>query len=187
MVRKLSLGSWRRWSKANRDGSLRENMAKADIKASPRGIAGSSDRGSGTSSQRARTRRKRASAERCLRAFLAERPMAGNSFCPKVKMGKPGKYFVSWLYERQGQNRQPVPKNSTGRELLFHSIPPWRLARNVFPRPPRQTIASAWQYSACCQTTRQAGTPECAARVERWNEYRRRRSSNAAHDPTPNP
>src|SRR6266436_2621056 len=118
MVRKLSLGSWRRWSKANRDGSLRENMAKADIKASPRGIAGSSDRGSGTSSQRARTRRKRASAERCLRAFLAERPMAGNSFCPKVKMGKPGKYFVSWLYERQGQNRQPVPKNSTGRELL---------------------------------------------------------------------
>src|SRR6266446_2800421 len=121
MVRKLSLGSWRRWSKANRDGSLRENMAKADIKASPRGIAGSSDRGSGTSSQRARTRRKRASAERCLRAFLAERPMACNSCCPKVKKGKPGKYFVSWLYERQGQNRQPVPKNSTGRELLVNA------------------------------------------------------------------
>src|SRR6266478_3345224 len=119
MVRKLSFGSWRRWSKANRDGSLRENMAKADIRASPRGISGSSERGSRTSSQRERTSRKRASADRFLRAFLAERLMAGNSFCPKVKMGKPGKYFVSWLYEREGQNRQPVPRKSTGRELLL--------------------------------------------------------------------
>jgi hypothetical protein len=44
--------------------------------------------------------------------------MASNSFCPKVKMGKPGRHFVSWLYEREGQNRQPVPRKSTGRELL---------------------------------------------------------------------
>src|SRR5208283_99565 len=118
MVRKLSLGSWRRSSKASRDGSLRENMAKADIKASCRGISGSSERGSGISSQRERMRRKRASAERFLRAFLAEKPMDRNSFCAKVKMGRPEKYFVSWLYEREDQNRQPVPRKTTGRELL---------------------------------------------------------------------
>ena len=47
MVRKLSLGSRRRWSKASRDGSLSENIAKADIRASAKGISTSPDRGSG--------------------------------------------------------------------------------------------------------------------------------------------
>src|SRR5215470_3319391 len=102
MVRKLSLGSWRRWSKASRDGSLRENMAKADIKASPKGMSTSAERASKISLKPHRIRRKRESAERSLRAFLAERPMAGNSFCPRVKIGKPGKYSVSLHYEREG-------------------------------------------------------------------------------------
>jgi len=44
--------------------------------------------------------------------------MDRNSFCAKVKMGRPEKYFVSWLYEREDQNRQPVPRKTTGRELL---------------------------------------------------------------------
>src|SRR5712692_6632790 len=101
-VRKLSLGSWRRSSKASKDGSLSENMAKADIKVSPRGISTSPDRPSAMLSKPERTRRKRESAERSLRAFLAERTIAGNSFCLRVKMGKPVKYCVSWHYEREG-------------------------------------------------------------------------------------
>jgi hypothetical protein len=44
--------------------------------------------------------------------------MAGNSFCLKVKMGKPGKYSGSWLYERKGQNQRPVQRKSIDRELL---------------------------------------------------------------------
>src|SRR5438034_788657 len=39
MVRKLSLGSRRRASKASKEGSLRENMAKADIRAAARGMS----------------------------------------------------------------------------------------------------------------------------------------------------
>src|ERR1700730_933138 len=106
MVRKLSLGSWRRWSKASKEGSLRENMAKADMRASAKGTATSPERVSATASKPARTSRKRASAERSLRAFLAERPMVGNSCCPQGKMGKSGKHFVSRLYEREGQNQR---------------------------------------------------------------------------------
>src|ERR1700737_608629 len=106
MVRKLSLGFWRRWSKASKDGSLRENMAKADIRASPTVMSTSPERVSGTASQPEWTSRKRACAERSLRAFLADRPMASNSFCPTGKMGKPEKHFVGWLYERQGQNQR---------------------------------------------------------------------------------
>ena len=40
-------GRARRWSKASKDGSLSENMAKADIRASAKGISTSPDRGSG--------------------------------------------------------------------------------------------------------------------------------------------
>src|ERR1700747_1923416 len=105
MLRKLSLGFWRRWSKASKEGSLRENMAKADIRASAKGMSTSPERVSGTSRKPQRTSRKRASAERSLRAFLVERPMVGNSFCTQVKMGKPGKHFVGWIYEREGQNQ----------------------------------------------------------------------------------
>jgi hypothetical protein len=37
------LGSRRRSSKASKDGSLRENMAKADIRASPKGMPTSAE------------------------------------------------------------------------------------------------------------------------------------------------
>src|SRR6266849_523884 len=85
MLRKLSLGSRRRSSKASKDGSLSENMAKPDMSASPREISGSSLRASGMRSKADRSRRKRESAERVLRAFLTETTMAGNSFCLLVR------------------------------------------------------------------------------------------------------
>src|SRR5713226_5695076 len=127
MVRKLSLGSWRRSSKASRDGSLRENMARADKRASPRGMSGWPERVSGMRRKRSRSSRKRESADRALRAFLAERTMVGNSFCPKVKIGKPGKYSVRWDYERKGQNQSAVIEKTTGRELLSMQEPPMGL------------------------------------------------------------
>src|SRR5574341_85389 len=102
MERKLSLGSWRRSSKASRDGSLSENMAKPAIKASPRGISTSPARGSEILSNRERISWNRESADRPLRAFLAEKPMAGNSVCAGEKIVKLGKDYVSCLYERCG-------------------------------------------------------------------------------------
>jgi len=47
--------------------------------------------------------------------------MAGKSFCLDVKLGKPGKDCVSCLYEREGENQQPVQWKSSGRELLLKS------------------------------------------------------------------
>src|SRR5271157_1466539 len=87
MVRKLSLGLWRRWSKASRDGSLSENMAKADIKASAKGISTSPDRGSGRQAKRERRDPKRASAERSFRASPGASAMASHSIGPGGKKG----------------------------------------------------------------------------------------------------
>src|SRR5258706_837676 len=104
MVRKLSLGSRRRSSKASREGSLRENMAKADIRASARGISTSAERGSAKHLKRERTSRRRESAERCLRAFLAERLMVRDSVQLNGKMGDLGRYCDSDVYEKEEQD-----------------------------------------------------------------------------------
>lgn len=119
MVRKLSLGSRRRWSKANNDGSLSANMAKPDIRASRSGIKASWLRGSFIRSKRSRKSRNRESAERCLRAFLAD--MVSNSFCLSYKMGKPGRYFVNWHYEREVRNQRLFQRKTCQRELLLPS------------------------------------------------------------------
>src|SRR6266404_4238804 len=103
MERKLSLGSRRRSSKASRDGSLSENIAKADIRTSSKGISTSPDRGSGTELKRERRSLKRVSAERSLRTFLAAADMIGNSVCLRVKRGKPGNHSANWLYETEDE------------------------------------------------------------------------------------
>src|SRR5216684_1917380 len=117
MVPKLSLGFWRRWSKASRDGSLSENIAKADIRTSSKGISTSPDRGSGTELKRERRSLKRVSAERSLRTFLAA-DMIGNSVCLRVKRGKPGNHSANWLYEREGETELQIPRKMSDRELL---------------------------------------------------------------------
>src|SRR5271155_1632689 len=98
MVRKLSLGFWRRWSKASRDGSLSENIAKADIRTSSKGISTSPDRESGIELKTEWRSLKRVSAEGWLRTFLVADIM-GNSVRLRVKGGKPGNYSADWLYE----------------------------------------------------------------------------------------
>src|SRR5436305_2094056 len=108
MVRKLSLGLRRRWSKASKEGSLRENMAKADIRASPKGISTSPARGSGREAKRDRSSWKRESAERSLRAVLRSRAMASHSLGPDDKIGGSGGYYARWVYERGDENQRPV-------------------------------------------------------------------------------
>src|SRR5450631_896576 len=61
--------SARRLSKASKEGSLRENIAKADIKASATEMDGSPERGSLHSSNRFRNRVTKQSAERCFRTI----------------------------------------------------------------------------------------------------------------------
>src|SRR5216684_5778119 len=65
------LPSTRSLSKASREGDLRENMANADISASGKAISVSSVRASGMLAKPFRTKRKSASAERCLRPLGA--------------------------------------------------------------------------------------------------------------------
>src|SRR5271156_1437609 len=122
MVRKLSFGFWRRGSKASRDGSLSENIAKADIRTSSKGISTSPDRGSGIEVKMEWRSRKRTSAEGCLRAFLAAAIM-GNSVCLRVKRGKPGNYSADWLYEREGETELQIPKKMSEREPLISDRP----------------------------------------------------------------
>src|SRR3954451_11212705 len=69
------LPSARSLSKARSEGALRENMANADMSASVKEMSPSSQRESGMVAKPLRTKRKSASAERCLRALGATMDM----------------------------------------------------------------------------------------------------------------
>src|SRR3954452_7119158 len=118
MVRKLSLGSRRRWSKASRDGSLSENMAKADIKASSKGISTSADRGSGSEPKWERSTRKRLAAERSLRTSPGARVMVSHLLDPSGKMGRSGEHHAGWIREMGDQKQRLFKGKTPGRELL---------------------------------------------------------------------
>src|SRR4051794_12246676 len=118
IVRKLSLGSRRRSSKASRDGSLSENMAKADIRASPKGISTAPDRGSGSEPKRERRDRNRASAERSFRASPGASAMASRSVSSGGKIGSSGKYYAPRVCEMGDQNKHVFRAKTAGRELL---------------------------------------------------------------------
>src|SRR6516165_10529719 len=119
MERKLSVGSRRRWSKASRDGSLRENIAKADIRTSPRGISTSPERGSSSEPKWERRDRKRASAERPLRTSPAAIAMASHSGGPGDKIGDPGKHDARGICEMGDQERRFSQGKTPSRELLW--------------------------------------------------------------------
>src|SRR5258705_2597519 len=118
MERKLSLGSRRRWSKASRDGSLSANIAKADIKASSKGISTSPDRGSGSEPKWERSNRKRVSAERSLRTSPGARAMASHSIDPSGKIGSSDGYCAGWIREMGDQKERLFKGKTPGRELL---------------------------------------------------------------------
>ena len=120
------LGLRRRSSKANRDGSLSENIEKADIKASPSGISTSPDRGSEREPKWEepkweRRDRKRASAERSLRASPRVRAIANHSISSGGKIGSSGKHCVKWIHDVEDENRRLFQGKTPGRELLRYN------------------------------------------------------------------
>src|SRR3954451_25112953 len=119
MVRKLSWGSRRRWSKASRDGALSENIAKADIKASSKGISTSADRGSGSGPKWERSTRKRLSAERSLRTSPGARAIVSHFLDPSGKMGSSGEHYAGGIRERGDQKQRLFKGKTPGRELLI--------------------------------------------------------------------
>ena len=92
-------GLRRRSSKASRDGSLSENIEKADIKASPSGISTSPDRGSEREPKWEQRDRKRALAERSFRASPRMRAIANHSISSGGKIGSSGKHCVKWIHD----------------------------------------------------------------------------------------
>src|SRR3954464_7735080 len=93
-------------------------MAKADIKASPKGISTSADRGSGSEPNWERSIRKRLSAESSLRTSPGARAMVSHCLDPSGKMGSPGEHYAPWIRE-MGNPKQRLFKGKTpGRELL---------------------------------------------------------------------
>src|SRR4051794_29922593 len=93
-------------------------MAKADIKASSRGMSTSADRGSGSEANWERSTRKRLSAESSLRTSPGARAMVSHRLDPSGKMGSPGEHDAPGIRE-MGNPKQRLFKGKTpGRELL---------------------------------------------------------------------
>src|SRR3954454_22458997 len=93
-------------------------MAKADIKASSKGISTSADRGSGSEPKWERSTRKRLSAERSLRTSPGARAMVSHSLDPSVKLGDSGAYYEGRIREMGDQKQRRFRGKTPGRELL---------------------------------------------------------------------
>src|SRR3954470_18903616 len=97
-------------------------MAKADIKASSRGISTSADRGSGSAANWERSTRKRLAAESSLRTAPGARAMVSHRLDPGGKMGSSGEHYARWIRE-MGNPKQRFFKGKTpGRELLGQGL-----------------------------------------------------------------
>src|SRR5271157_1719643 len=114
MVRKLSLGLRRRSSKASRDGSLSENIEKADIRASPSGISTSPDRGSGRVAKReiktSAFSGRKSQAGNCCAAYVIEAIEAGGLRIARTPSGSAKSFGPSLLAAGfKAQPGDPVP------------------------------------------------------------------------------
>src|SRR5829696_4769968 len=103
-------------------------MAKADIKASSKGISTSADRGSGSEPKWERSTRKRLSAERSLRTSPGARAMVSHLLNPSGKMGSSGEHYAGWIREMGDQKQRLFKGKTPDRELLLqHPLGPVRL------------------------------------------------------------
>src|SRR3954462_6534066 len=93
-------------------------MAKADIKASSKGISTSADRGSGSEPKWERRTRKRLSAERSLRTSPGARAIVSHFLDPSGKMGSSGEHYAGWIREMGDQKQRLFKGKTPGRELL---------------------------------------------------------------------
>src|SRR3954454_5065119 len=108
-------------------------MAKADIRASSKGISTSADRESGSAANWERRTRKRLSAERSLRTAPGARAMVSHRLDPGGKMGSSGEHYARWIRE-MGNPKQRFFKGKTpGRELLTGTT-----GRALGPQPLRR-------------------------------------------------
>src|SRR5215210_7098266 len=93
-------------------------MAKADIKASSKGISTSADRGSGSDPKWERSTPKRLSAERSLRTSPGARAMVSHFLDPSGKIGSSGEHYAGWIREMGDQKQRLFKGKTPGRELL---------------------------------------------------------------------
>src|SRR5215204_3125453 len=93
-------------------------IAKADIKASSKGISTSADRGSGSDPKWERSTRKRLSAERSLRTSPGARAMVSHFLDPSGKMGSSGEHYAGWIREMGDQKQRLFKGKTPGRESL---------------------------------------------------------------------
>src|SRR3954466_14641993 len=93
-------------------------MAKADIKASSRGISTSADRGSGSAANWERRTRKRLSAESSLRTSPGARAMVSHRLDPGGKMGSSGEHYAPGIREMGNPKPRLFKGTTPGRELL---------------------------------------------------------------------
>src|SRR4051812_44379515 len=93
-------------------------MAKADIKASSKGISTSADRESGSEPKWERSTRKRLSAERSLRTSPGARAMVSHFLNPSGKMGGSGEHYAGWIRDMGDQKQRLFKEKTPGRELL---------------------------------------------------------------------
>src|SRR3954449_12281754 len=93
-------------------------MAKADIKASSKGISTSADRGSGSEPKWERSSRKRLSAERSLRTSPGARAMVSHFLDPGGKIGGSGEHNARGIREMGDEKQRLFQGKTLGRELL---------------------------------------------------------------------
>src|SRR3954465_14085550 len=95
-------------------------MAKADIKASTKGISTSAERGSGSAANWERRTRKRLSAESSLRTSPGARAMVSPLLDPGDKMGSSSEHDAREIREMENQKRCLFRGKTPGRELLMN-------------------------------------------------------------------
>src|SRR6516225_2052630 len=93
-------------------------MAKADIRASPKGISISPDRCSAREPKWVRRARNRASAERSWRTSPVARAMPSYSLGPSGKTGSSGKDSARGICDMEAENQRRLQKKTSIRELL---------------------------------------------------------------------
>src|SRR2546428_2847148 len=149
----LKLPSVRSLSKARSEGDLSENIANADMSASVTEISVSLRRASGMVAKPLRTKRKRASAERCLRPLGATIAMTtpdrktsncsgeGRIVACRFTKSQPGGHGDYWVSSPSGNCWRDTDKTRKGRS----SVP--QVSQSVLSKP--ETFPKLLIYIHC--------------------------------------
>src|SRR5712691_2250349 len=122
MVSKLP--STRCVSKASSEGDLSENMAKADISASVKGISTSPPRSSAMLAKLLRTKPKSASADRCLRPLGATMDMTPPTMRTSNRFSEKGIFALMFTKRQLGYRGDYWVSSPSGNCWLHLDAPP---------------------------------------------------------------